>query len=217
MTATTWWWPLSRATGLVAWAALTASVAWGLLLRTSLLAGRRRPAALLAMHRWLAGLGAALTALHLGALWADSTVHFGPVELLVPFASAWRPGAVALGVAALHLLTAVLVTSLAMRRLPRRRWRQVHWSSYAAFVLATLHGVTAGSDAGRALVRLGLVAGVAAVAFLLTYRVLTRRSLGTPRRAGRLSSSATRPTSGPREAAAGGRRGGPGPRRAPAG
>jgi len=34
-------------------------------------------------------------------------VHFGPAQLLIPLASAWRPGAVAWGIVAFYLLVAV--------------------------------------------------------------------------------------------------------------
>ena len=33
-----------------------------------------------------------------------------------------------------------------MRKLPRRTWHAVHLTSFLLFVLATLHGITAGTD-----------------------------------------------------------------------
>ena len=75
-------------------------------------------------------------AVHLGALVADSYVHFGVADLLVPFASSWKSGAVAWGVVAFWFLIAVEVSSLMMRRLPRRTWRAIHLTSY----LAAVHG-----------------------------------------------------------------------------
>ena len=114
------WWYLTRASGIVAWLMLTASVIWGVVLSTKAFPEHRRPAWLLDLHRWLGGLAVSFTAIHLGALVADSYVHFGLADLLVPYASSWQPGAVALGVVALWLLLAVEVTSLAMKRLPRR-------------------------------------------------------------------------------------------------
>lgn len=171
MTGQTWWY-VARATGIVAWSLLTLSMTWGLMLRTKLLNGRPTPRWLLDLHRFLGGLSIVFVALHLAGLVADSYAHFGPAELFIPFASSWRPAAVALGVVALYLLLAVEVTSLLMRRLPRRWWRAVHMSSFATFLLSTLHTVTAGTDARNSVLILAVNAAVAAILFLILVRVL---------------------------------------------
>ena len=57
------------------------------------------------------------------------------------------------------------------RRLPRRLWRQVHYASFPLFALATIHGLTAGSDAGRVAAVLVATAAFAAVAALAALRV----------------------------------------------
>ena len=93
---------------------------------------------LLDLHRWLGGLAVVFTVAHVGGLIADSYVSFDLVDALVPFAASWRPGAVAWGVLALWVMVAIEVTSLLMRRLPKRVWRAVHLSSYLLAVAATL-------------------------------------------------------------------------------
>jgi DMSO/TMAO reductase YedYZ heme-binding membrane subunit len=140
------WWYVARASGLVAWALLVASVVWGVLLATRVLKPADRPAWLLAMHRWLSGLAVTSTGLHLVALVADRSVHFGWAELFVPGASPWRTGAVAVGVVALWLLVVVQATSLLMRRLPRRAWKGVHLVSYAVVWGVSVHAGLAGTD-----------------------------------------------------------------------
>jgi hypothetical protein len=177
-------WYVARATGIVAWGLLTAAVIWGLLLSTRLLGRRTTPRWLLDLHRFLGGLALTFTGLHLAALVADSTTTFGPVDLLVPLASAWRPVPVALGVVAFHLLLAVEATSLAMRRIPRRWWRSVHATSFATFWLATVHGVAAGTDATHPALVLAYVSAAGTVLFLTAFRLLTnRRPAATPARA----------------------------------
>ncbi|MEZ5220509.1 MAG: ferric reductase-like transmembrane domain-containing protein [Ilumatobacteraceae bacterium] len=178
------WWYLTRSSGIVAWAMLTASVIWGILLSTKAFPDQRRPAWLLTMHRWLAGLTMSFLAIHLAALVADSYVSFDLADLAVPFASDWKPGAVALGVVAMWLLVAIQLTSFAMRRLPRRVWRIVHLSSYVGFWLTSLHAAFAGTDATSWLYRAGAAASILAVAWSLMYRVANRRAV---RRAGRMS------------------------------
>lgn len=168
------WWFLARASGIVSFLLLTASVLFGIVLSTDLFPRSRRPAWLRDLHRGLAGLTVCFMAIHIGALVADSYVHFGVTEVLVPFASEWKPWQVGLGVIALWGLVAVELTSLAMRRLPRRFWRWLHMTSYVTFVLACLHGVFAGSDAAHPLYVAMSIGAVTAVAFATTYRILSR-------------------------------------------
>jgi DMSO/TMAO reductase YedYZ heme-binding membrane subunit len=140
------YWYIARATGIVGWALLAGSVLWGLALSTKTRPGNVRPNWMLDLHRFLGGLATIFTGVHVGALVADSYVHFGPADILVPFASAWKPGPVAWGVAGMYLLAAVELTSLARRHLSKRVWRAVHFASFPLFATATIHALTAGTD-----------------------------------------------------------------------
>jgi DMSO/TMAO reductase YedYZ heme-binding membrane subunit len=166
------WWYLSRATGIVAWGLATASVLWGMALSTRALGPKPRAPWLLDVHRFLGGLCVLFVAGHMGSLVADSYVEFDLGDLFVPFASSWRPLAVALGVVSVYLLLAVEITSLVKRRFPKRLWRAVHLSSYGVFVLSSLHFVLAGSDAGSVVARTALIASTSSVAFFLVYLVI---------------------------------------------
>ena len=178
------WWYLTRASGIIAWLMLTATVIWGILLSTKAFPNQRRPLWLLALHRWLAGLMLSFLTIHLIALIADSYVSFDLADLTVPYASDWKPGAVALGVIAVWLLIAVQVTSLAMRRLPRRFWRIVHLSSYVAFWLTSMHAAFAGTDTTSRLYQGGAAASILAVAWALMYRLANRRAVRRAERSG---------------------------------
>jgi DMSO/TMAO reductase YedYZ heme-binding membrane subunit len=162
---------------------LTASVVWGIVLSTKAFPGQRRPAWLLDLHRWLGGLTVSFVVIHLAALVADSFVSFDLVDLTVPFASAWKPVPVALGVVAMWLLIAVQATSLAMKRLPRRAWRWIHLSSYAVFFLTSLHAAFAGTDQSNRLYQLTGTAAIAAVTWATVYRLTHRRRVDPVRRA----------------------------------
>ncbi len=186
------WWYVARASGIIAWLLLTASVIWGILLSTDAFPTHRRPAWLLDLHRWLGGLTVAFVAAHLAALVADNYLHFGLADLAIPYASQWRPGAVALGVVATWFLVAVELTSLAMRRLPRKLWRAVHLTSYLLFWLASLHAAFAGTDATNRLYQLTAALSIAAVAWALVYRLMSRRAhRRQPARAGIPPTAAT--------------------------
>ncbi|MGB8858320.1 MAG: ferric reductase-like transmembrane domain-containing protein [Ilumatobacteraceae bacterium] len=186
------WWFLTRASGIVAWLMLTLSVIWGIVLSTKAFPDQRRPVWLLAVHRWLGGLTISFLAIHLAALVADSYVQFGLADITIPYATDWKPGAVALGVLGAWTLVAVELTSLAMRRLPRKVWRAVHLASYAAFWMTAMHAAFAGSDATRPLYQLTAAASILAVAWALMYRIANRRAV---RRAASAAQSAPTPPS----------------------
>jgi len=168
------WWHIARASGIVGWLLLTTTVVWGILTPAKL-SDRQRPAWFLDLHRWLAGLTIGFVAIHLAALVADSYIEFGLVDLVVPFASEWKPFPVALGVLATWLLVIVQVTSLAMKRLPRTVWRKIHLTSYATFFLTSLHGTLSGTDATHPLYQATSLLALAVVIFTTLFRVMTRR------------------------------------------
>lgn len=138
-------WYLSRSAGLVAWFLLLASAVIG----AALPAGwfTRWPRSVRdGLHRWVSSLAVAATLTHLVPLLFDRYVSFTLREMLVPYASGWKPGPVAAGVVAFWLLVLVTVTSVLRRRINIRLWRSVHLGSYALCLFASLHAATAGTD-----------------------------------------------------------------------
>jgi len=158
-----WWW-VSRASGIVAWVVVAAAVVWGLLASTKLIRRRGVPAWILDLHRYLGTLTIAFVIVHVGAIWLDS---------FVPFASSWRPHAVAWGIFAMYLLFAIQLTSWAMRRLPRKLWHRVHVLSIPMLVLATVHGFLAGTDRSNRALQWTAFAILAGILFLLAVRLLS--------------------------------------------
>lgn len=167
------WWYTARATGLVALLLAAASIIWGLIYSSRIMEGRPTLRWTLDLHRYLGALTVTFVAVHMAALVADSYVHFGPSELLVPMASKWNPGAVAWGVVAMYLLVAVQLSSLTMKRLPRRLWRYIHLLSYAVLGLGVAHGFTAGTEFDNPVV-VGVTVSVTSFAIYLTgLRIVT--------------------------------------------
>jgi len=142
-------WLIARATGFTAFAGLSLEVILGLLTSTGLAARGLPRAARVELHRWLSPLVLALIAGHAAALLADGAVRFDAVDLLVPLAAPVRPVAIGLGIVALYLAVVVHVSFAVRRRIGTRTWRRLHHLSFAGFALATVHGVAAGTDAGR--------------------------------------------------------------------
>jgi DMSO/TMAO reductase YedYZ heme-binding membrane subunit len=169
------WWYVARSSGIVAWGLAALAVLWGLLLSTKMMGRRVRPNWLLDLHRFLGGLTVVFIAVHLVGLVLDPYVDFGAIQILVPFASNWKPVAVAWGVVAMYLLLAVELTSLVRPRLPKQWWRAVHFSSYAIFVLGTVHLLTAGTDRHSPVLLWTVVGTSIVVAAMTLVRVVTPR------------------------------------------
>jgi predicted ferric reductase len=168
-------WYAARASGLVAWAVVTASIVWGLALSTRLIRRRGIPAWLLDLHKFLGTLSVVFVGVHVLALWADNFVYFGPRELFVPMASGYRPGAVAWGIVAMYLLVAIQLTSWAMRNLPRKLWHGVHLTTFPMFIAATVHGFAAGADNANLFVQWVALTAALLVFFLALFRALAPR------------------------------------------
>jgi predicted ferric reductase len=177
-------WYVSRGTGIVAWGLIVASMVWGFLYATRVLGRRARPWWMLGVHRFLGALAIVFVLVHVLAIVADSYTSFGVVDVLVPFASAWKPIPVALGIVGLYILVTVEVTSLLQRHLPRTVWRQIHLASYGLFAFASLHALSAGTDV-RSVVLGGLGIGVGVAVALFAVLSWVWRAEPRPRRAAR--------------------------------
>jgi methionine sulfoxide reductase heme-binding subunit len=164
-------WLVARSAGLVAFGILTLATWAGLGLSTRLL-GPRFQKRLLAQHRTLGSAGLGALALHVLALLADPVMRFTPAAVLVPFAAPWHPAAVAAGVVAGWLMVVLVASFRLRRRIGQRGWRRLHYASFAAFLLALVHALTAGTDlAGVHGQVLAVIAG-GPVLFLVLVRIL---------------------------------------------
>jgi DMSO/TMAO reductase YedYZ heme-binding membrane subunit len=167
------WWYVARSGGVVAWALSAASVVWGLVLSSRVFGKRISLPKLLDLHRFLGGLSVVFLAVHLIGLALDDKVTFGLAELLVPMKSSWRPGAVAWGIVAFYLLVAVEITSLLHARIGERIWRSVHYGGFAVFLLATIHGLKAGTDVRNPVIWWPAAIASAAIIGLCAHRILS--------------------------------------------
>ena len=174
-------WLLARASGLAAYALLTASVLAGLVVKARPLGRSVHPAAVLDVHRFLALLGLGALALHGTALVLDDAVDIGLGALLVPGAAPYRPLATGLGVIAAELMALVYLSFSQRRRIGAKAWRALHWLTYLVFALATLHGLAAGTDSGRTWALALYGAAVGAVLGAFAWRVLIPPTQGGSR------------------------------------
>jgi len=128
------------------------------------------------LHRNLALLSIVFLAIHVVTAIVDPFTSLGLVAAAIPFASSYRPFGVGLGVIAVDLFLALVLSSLLRDRIGQRTWRAVHWLAYGSWPLALVHGVESGSDASTPwLVGLELVC-VAAVLAAAGWRIAAGRS-----------------------------------------
>ena len=191
------WWYTARAGGIVGWALLAASVLWGLAISTKATKGRVRPNWMLDLHRFLGGLGVIFVGVHVVGLVADSYAHFGLAELLVPFASTYRPAAVAWGIVGFYALVAVEATSLARKHLPRKVWRMTHGLAFPLYAFSTIHALTAGTDTTELWLQAVMILTSVLVAVLTVVRIAGLSGGQTRSAANAVTSSSWAPTSGP--------------------
>jgi methionine sulfoxide reductase heme-binding subunit len=175
-------WYITRSSGIVAWVLATASILWGFTLSSRLVRKRGVPAWLLALHRYLSTLAIVFTVIHMLGLIADNYVYFGWKELLIPMATTWRPGPTAWGIVAFYILVAVEITSLLMRKLPRKVWHTIHLTSIFMFVAGTIHGFQSGADRDNRLMQWGAMTGIVMVLSLMLFRILTLDENGSRKR-----------------------------------
>lgn len=185
-------WLASRAAGITAYLALTLEMVFGLVLSTG--AGDRwlARARSVEIHRFLSVAALALVATHALALLADRHVRFDLLAVLVPFAAPYRPLAVGLGAIAAYAALVVHASFGLRREIGQRAWRALHYLSFAVFVLATAHGLLAGSDTEKPWLRATYASSTAVVLALVVYRVA---GLGGARGAPRVPSAHSAPRS----------------------
>ena len=182
-------WMLSRVSGVIAFVLLSASVVFGLLVSTKAADGVLSRPLVFNIHQFLSVLTLTFLGIHAGSLLFDGFLHFGPLSLLVPFASPYKPLWVALGTIAAWT-TALVTASFWMRgRIGQKRWRKLHYASFGAYLLSLVHGVTAGTDTTVPLVSFIYLISLALVAGLLTYRIAasrrpTRKAVGATTKRG---------------------------------
>ena len=173
-------WTTSRAAGVIAFAALTLDVIFGLFVSTGLLDRFIPRGASVDVHKWLSSVALSLVGLHAAALLVDPWIHFDALDAVVPWLSSYRPGAVAIGVLAMWGAVLVHASFGWRKRIGVRAWRAIHFTAFAVFVAAVAHGITAGTDASR----LRIV--YASAGIVVTALVLARIALGVGTRAARI-------------------------------
>ena len=158
---------LIRGSGIGAFALLSASTIWGLLVSSKLLGRLVKAKPLTWFHESL-GIGALIaTAVHIVVISIDDFVAFSWEEILIPGRSDWHPYPIAFVIAAFYGLIVVAGSFYVKKWIGHRAWRAVHFASFGIFVSSLLHGILAGTDTLTP-VMLGLYLGSSLIVFAIS-------------------------------------------------
>jgi sulfoxide reductase heme-binding subunit YedZ len=139
-------WFLVRGTGLVSLMLLTLSMVLGIV-EIKRWTWRRWPLFVMAaLHKNASLLAVVFLGVHISATVIDGFAPIPWLAAVVPFSSPYRPVWLALGAVAFDLILALALTSLLRSRLSYRNWKIVHWTAYACWPVAFVHGLGTGSD-----------------------------------------------------------------------
>jgi sulfoxide reductase heme-binding subunit YedZ len=164
-------WMLARASGLLAYAALTASTLLGLLVKARPFRSLSR-AAVTDLHRFVAFTALGALAIHATALVLDAALPMPLRALVIPGVSPYRPIWTSAGVIAAELTTLIIVSFPLRRLLGAKGWRRLHWATYAAYALAAVHGIASGTDTSRPWVMAFYALTIGSVAAAAVWRAL---------------------------------------------
>ena len=164
-------WYSSRVLGFLAYGALAISVVYGLLLSSGLLDRIAHRAVSLTLHQDLSAIAIGFTALHGALLALDTYVPQTVRQLVIPFAGPYRPEWVGVGQVAFYVMVVVFASFYVRRRIGQRMWRTLHYTTFMAFVGATVHGVMSGTDTPADWAFWIYATASVAVVFLLGYRI----------------------------------------------
>jgi predicted ferric reductase len=125
------------------------------------------------LHQFTSLLGLAFALFHGIILLGDQYINYTPLQLLVPFGSInYQQFWVGFGQLAFYALIPITFSFYVRRQISSGVWRAIHYGSFIAFSMITLHALLAGSDTTNWMM-LGIYATTgAAVIFLTVYRML---------------------------------------------
>ncbi len=163
-------WQYIRASGITAYILFAVSTLWGVALSSKAVKDWSPGPLSMLLHASTSWLGVGFAALHALLLLFDQYVPYRPVEILIPFTGPYRPIAVGLGTITFWLMVLVAFSFAAKKRIGHRRWKLLHYTSYAGFFTVTVHALLAGTDAGRLGFQILFVLAALSVAALTGYR-----------------------------------------------
>jgi sulfoxide reductase heme-binding subunit YedZ len=170
------WWLASRGSGIVALVLITASVGLGLAMASKIVTVRGAKPIMAKVHEQTALAGLIAIAVHGITLLGDSWLNPGVKGLLVPFAMEYEPVYTGLGIIAGYIAAALGLSFYLRRRIGAKLWRKAHRATVVVYLLAIVHTLGAGTDAGSSLLRAFMLATGVPIVVLFVVRVRAARN-----------------------------------------
>lgn len=167
------YWYLSRASAVIAYLFLWASMLFGLLLSSR--TAKIWPGGFTAndLHQFVSIAGLTAGLFHGLILIGDHYMNISIVRVLLPFASQdYRPEWVGIGQLMFYVWAGIVLSFYIRKRLGTKTWRVIHFTGFLAFAGALVHGVTSGTDTNTMWMSVIYWVSGASVLFLTFYRVL---------------------------------------------
>lgn len=173
-----WPWYITRGSGLVAAGALIILMLSGVGFVTGRSFSFLEPLTAWATHRALGIIFAIAIAIHGIALLFDTFIPFNISEVLLPFLSHYRTVSlfgislgslyVALGIIAMYLIAAMVISTYLWIDKKPRIWKAVHFMAYLVMIFVFIHALYLGTDLAEGPLRiawivLGIAAGLAMI------------------------------------------------------
>jgi methionine sulfoxide reductase heme-binding subunit len=98
------------------------------------------------LHRNFALATLIFLAMHIVTAVVDPFTALGWEAAIIPFSSPYRRLWLGLGVVAIWVLLAIVVTSLLRPLFGYAAWRMIHWLTYLMWPIAVIHGIGTGTD-----------------------------------------------------------------------
>lgn len=186
-TQTSWPWYLTRASGLIAGFSLFILILSGIGLVSGYTFKFLEPLTSWATHRALGIVFGVSVLVHGGALLFDKYVPFNITQILFPFVSNYKDQKffgiminspfVALGIIAMYLFLAMLLTTFLWIDKKPKKWKMFHFLSYLIVIFVFFHALYIGTDLIHGFIRtLWIIVGIVILA-TMSYRFLKIRNI----------------------------------------
>lgn len=166
------YWYISRSSGITAYVVLWSAVSLGLIITMKAVGNNDKLPPVYETHKTLAIISLAFALIHPLILLGDIFMAFTFRELFLPLTSWYLPLWMGLGTVAFYLML-ILVISFYMRPIiTYRGWRLLHYSTFAAFLMVSLHGIKTGTDSSTLLMKIVYIFCIGSVIALTTIRII---------------------------------------------
>lgn len=166
-------WFLSRGSAIAAYWIFWLSMAMGIIITNKLAQTWPGIPPAYEIHQYTSLLGIGFALFHALILMGDQYIHYSLAQVLTPFASGnYRPEWVGIGQAAFYLWLIITLSFYVRKRIGKKAWRLIHFTSYASFAAVMLHGIMSGTDTSAGWNQALYWVSGAGLLFLSVYRVL---------------------------------------------